>query len=235
MPGGRLTLQDRQRIAAGLAERLGYAEIARTLERPTSTITREVHRNGGPLAYRADRAHRAGESRARRAPAAGAAKSAPVAQAAAYGRDAEAVRAFEEQLTELTARTGLTRMAARILAHLYTTDSGSLTAAELVAHLQVSAASVSKAVGDLEQQQLIRRERDPRSRHDRYHIDGDVWYKAWLASSRMNTTLAQITGQGARILGPDTPAGARLRGTSDFLQYLGQAMLDAAEQWRRDS
>lgn len=66
MPGGRLTQQERQQIALGLADGLAYAEIARRLERPTSTITREVMRNGGPTAYRADLAHRATERRAHR-------------------------------------------------------------------------------------------------------------------------------------------------------------------------
>src|SRR3954471_22526552 len=66
MPGGRLTQQERQQIALGLADDLAYAEIARRLDRPTSTITREVMRNGGPPPYRADLAHRATESRAHR-------------------------------------------------------------------------------------------------------------------------------------------------------------------------
>lgn len=65
MPGGRLTQQERQQIALGLADGLAYAEIARRTGRPTSTITREVMRNGGPAAYRADLAHRATERRAR--------------------------------------------------------------------------------------------------------------------------------------------------------------------------
>ncbi|NUT46387.1 MAG: helix-turn-helix domain-containing protein, partial [Saccharothrix sp.] len=51
MPGGRLTDEDRRDIAAGLALGLGYAEIARRLGRPTSTVTREVIRNGGPGDY----------------------------------------------------------------------------------------------------------------------------------------------------------------------------------------
>lgn len=66
MPGGRLTQQERQQIALGLADGLAYAEIARRLDRPTSTITREVMRNGGPTAYRAEMAHRATERRAHR-------------------------------------------------------------------------------------------------------------------------------------------------------------------------
>ncbi|WP_425569311.1 helix-turn-helix domain-containing protein [Nonomuraea salmonea] len=66
MPEGRLTRQDRQRIAAGLAEGRSYAEIARRLDRPTSTVSREVGRNGGPSDYRPERAHQAAARRARR-------------------------------------------------------------------------------------------------------------------------------------------------------------------------
>src|SRR3954463_1891914 len=66
MPGGRLTQQERQQIALGLADSLAYAEIARRLDRPTSTITREVMRNGGPTGYRADLAHPATATRAHR-------------------------------------------------------------------------------------------------------------------------------------------------------------------------
>ncbi|MFK0259260.1 helix-turn-helix domain-containing protein [Streptomyces sp. NPDC090445] len=47
MPGGRLTHEDRQRIADGLAEGLGYTEIGRRLGRPASTVMREVTRNPG--------------------------------------------------------------------------------------------------------------------------------------------------------------------------------------------
>ncbi|ANZ21079.1 Helix-turn-helix domain [Streptomyces noursei ATCC 11455] len=53
MPGRRLTRAERQQIAAGLAQRLNYADIARRLDRPTSTVSREVARNGGPARYRA--------------------------------------------------------------------------------------------------------------------------------------------------------------------------------------
>src|SRR5687767_15358702 len=93
MPGGRLTQQERRQIAIGLADGLAYAEIARRLDRPTSTITREVMRNGGPTGYRADLAHRATERRTHRrrpAPSRGS-EAAPQP----YGRDADAVREYE--------------------------------------------------------------------------------------------------------------------------------------------
>ncbi|AWS48333.1 hypothetical protein DKM19_10425 [Streptosporangium sp. 'caverna'] len=49
-PGGGLTRQGRRRIAPGRADGLTYAEIARGLDRPTSTITREAMRDGEPSA-----------------------------------------------------------------------------------------------------------------------------------------------------------------------------------------
>ncbi|GAA5768158.1 hypothetical protein Aros01_04666 [Streptosporangium roseum] len=81
------------------------------------------------------------------------------------------------------------------------TDSGSLTSAELVRRLQVSPASISKAVGYLEAQELIRRERDPRRRAERYVIDDSVWYQAMVASARANALLADT----ARYPWPDHP------------------------------
>src|SRR5690242_4873751 len=99
MPGGRLTQQERQQIALGLADGLAYAEIARRLERPTSTITREVMRNGGPTAYRADLAHRATERRAHRRRQA--APRGPQGRAQDQGHDTEAVREYEEAFTTL--------------------------------------------------------------------------------------------------------------------------------------
>jgi DNA-binding transcriptional ArsR family regulator len=226
----RLTYEDRQRIAAGLAEGLAYTEIARRLDRPTSTISREVARNGGPRGYQVDEAQEATLDRARRR----AARSSPPAPTSvdAYGRDPAAVRDFQDRFVALMMVTGLPRMTARVLACLYTTDAGRLTAAELVERLRVSPASVSAAIAALEQQQLVRRERDPRGRRDRYVIDDDVWFRAWIASARMNTVLAEAAREGARILGRRTPAGARMHDTGRFFQHVGVDMIRAAEHWR---
>jgi IS30 family transposase len=66
MVGGRLTLDDRRLIATWLGDGLGYAEIARRLGRPTSTISREVARNSGRSGYHAEEATRVTGERARR-------------------------------------------------------------------------------------------------------------------------------------------------------------------------
>lgn len=229
MPGGRLTQQERQQIALGLADGLAYAEIARRLDRPTSTITREVTRNGGPTAYRADLAHRATERRTHRRRQA--TPRGPQTPPQAHGRDAEAVREYEEVFTTLLMQSGLSKMTARLLTCLYTTDTGSLTASELVRHLQVSPASVSKAITFLESQGLVRRERDER-RRERYVVDDDVWYQSMIASARSNAQLAETARQGVGILGPGTPAAARLENIARFLDLVGESITRAAEQAR---
>ncbi|WP_158891695.1 GbsR/MarR family transcriptional regulator [Amycolatopsis anabasis] len=231
MPGGRLTHQDRRRIASGLAEGLGYAEIARRLGRPTSTITREVMRNGGAADYRADQAHRAAGQRARRRKPVRSPAQPPVLEDT-VGRDPEAVRDFEERFTAVILQTGLPRMAARVLASLYVTDSGCLTAAELVQRLRVSPASISKAIGYLEGDglELVRRERGG-GRRERYIVDDDVWFRAWLASARANDLWADTARQGAAVFGTDTPAGARLDAMAEFFGLVGQDMAGVAELW----
>lgn len=229
MPGGRLTQQERQQIALGLADGLAYAEIARRVDRPTSTVTREVMRNGGPTAYRADLAHRATERRAHRRRQA--APRGQQAQPQAHGRDAEAVREYEETFTTLLMQSGLATMMARVLACLTITDAGSLTAAELVQRLQVSPASISKAIAFLESQGLVRRERDER-RRERYVVDDDVWYQSMMASARATAQLVVTARQGVGILGRGTPAGARLENIARFNDFVSESIARAAEQAR---
>jgi len=230
MPGGRLTQHERQQIALGLADSLAYAEIARRTGRPTSTITREVMRNGGPTAYRADLAHRATERRARRRRQAAPRGAQTPPQP--HGRDAEAVREYEEMFTTVLMASGLSnKMMARVLASLYTTDSGSLTASELAERLQVSRASISKAITFLESQDLVRRERDQR-RRERYIVDDELSYQSVIGSARALARQVEIARQGVRVLGPGTPAAARLENIARFLDFVGESLTRAAEQAR---
>lgn len=230
MAGGRLTQQDRQQIALGLADGLAYAEIARRLDRPTSTVTREVTRNGGPTAYRADLAHRATERRSRRRRQG--ARRRPEGQPRPdTGRDPEAVREYEEMFTTALMSSGLPKMMSRVLVCLYTTDTGSLTASDLVQRLQVSPASVSKAITYLESLDLIRRERDER-RRERYVVDDDLWYRSMIRSARDNARLAETARQGVGVLGRDTPAAVRLENIARYLDFVGESIIRAAEQAR---
>ena len=229
MPGGRLTQQERQQIAVGLAEGLAYAEIARRLDRPTSTITREVMRNGGPAGYRADLAHRATERRAHRRR-----QAAPRGTEAAphlNGRDAEVVREYEETLTTVFMTSGLPKMMSRVLSCLYTTDAGALTSSDLVQRLQVSPASISKAIASLESLELVRRERDEH-RRERYVVDDDLWYQSIIRSARDNDAFVETARKGVAILGPGTPAAIRLESAASFLDFIHDSLIRAAEQAR---
>lgn len=229
MPGGRLTQQERQQIALGLADGLAYAEVARRLDRPTSTITREVMRNGGPTAYRADLAHRATERRTQRRKQVSPRTAEAPPQA--HGRDAEAVRAYEETFTTVLMGSGMPTMMSRVMACLTLTDSGSLTASELAQRLQVSPASISKAITFLESQSFVRRERDER-RRERYVVDDDIWYQSMLASARSIAQIVETAREGVGVLGPQTPAAVRLENVARFLDFVSESISRATEQAR---
>ncbi|MET9268243.1 helix-turn-helix domain-containing protein [Kribbella sp. NPDC003557] len=221
MPGGRLSHQDRLDIAAGLADGLGYAEIARVLQRPTSTVSREVARNGGPGGYRADHAHYATATRARR--------RRPVANGgAAAARAVEPRQAYVERFATMMVDGGLPRMASRVLALLYTSDSRTLTAADLVRLLKVSPASISKAIGYLERVGMVYREPDPVRRLQHYVIAEDVWLKAWEVSARTNHNWAETAAEGVELVGRDTPAGERLTQMAEFFERLSEDMSGGA-------
>ena len=216
MPGGRLTQQDRQRIASGLADGLSYAEIARRLDRTPSTVSREIARNGGPAGYRAELAHRATERRARR--------RTPSAAGAAGSWDGE------DQAVEAAVSTGLPKMVARVLIRLWLTADGRLTAAELARGLGVSPASVSTAVGYLDRQGLVRRE--SLGRRDVYVVDNEAWYRSTVIGVRQTLQAAQIAKESAVRLGLDTAAGAQLAKGGEFLERISLDALESAERWR---
>ncbi|MFI6731961.1 helix-turn-helix domain-containing protein [Nonomuraea sp. NPDC050451] len=223
MSRGRLTQRDRQRIAAGLAEGRSYAEIARRLDRPTSTISREVGRNGGPGGYRPEQAHRATERRARR--------GTPALRFAAGPPDAKG-REVADEVIEMAVGMGLPKMMARVLISLWLNEDGRLTAAELTRGLKVSPASVSLAVTYLIQQGLIGRERDPQRRRDIYVVDDNAWYQSVVISSRQSLEAAELAKAAGETFGLDTPVGRRLAKGGAFLERISLDLLESTERWR---
>jgi DNA-binding MarR family transcriptional regulator len=228
MPGRRLTSADRQRIAAGLARGRDFADIAGELGRSTSTVSREVARNGGPGRYRAELAQLATTHRARRRPHTVQRESPGVPP----GPDPDARIGLITDLTAALIGTGMPRTAAGVLAVLFTAETGSATTAELTGRLRVSPATISLAVGLLEQHGLIRRGRDGRSRRHRYFLDEDAGVRSAAVSVRANQHLAATVLLGAGILGRGTAAGARLAVAGRFLEELGDTVIRFAEQHR---
>ncbi|MEV0264503.1 MarR family transcriptional regulator [Streptomyces sp. NPDC050617] len=242
-----MTQQDRQSIASGLADGRSYAEIARRLHRPTSTISREVARNGGPSGYRPQQAHRATVQRARRGvPSRVRAPGAPGGVAVeekiegktagkTAGRTAEKIaveEAAEGEIIELAVRSGLPRITARIHIDLLLSEDGRRTAAELTRRLGVSPASVSVAVNYLVEQGYVRRERDPRRRRDIYVVDADAPYNAIMISARQTIEVARAAMAAAETFGRDTPVGRRLTREGTFLERVIEDMMTSAERWR---
>ncbi|GLZ00450.1 helix-turn-helix domain-containing protein [Actinoplanes sp. NBRC 103695] len=204
MPGSRLGQDDRRRIAAWLGEGLGYAEIGRRLGRPTSTISREVARNGERDGYQADHV---AVRRPRRKPSA-----------------APPMHGFGEHFAALLTGTGLPRMSARVFVSLLLSDTGSRTAGELARQLRVSPASVSKAVAYLEVMDMLVRTPDAGSRRERYVVADDLWQRAWKTDTTAHADVAAAAQRGARILGARTPAGQRLRRMGEFFGWLSEQM-----------
>jgi predicted transcriptional regulator len=224
MPGGRLTQRERHRIAAGLGDGLSYAEIARRLGRPTSTISREVGRNGGPGGYRPQQAHEETARRARR--------GTPAPPRSAGPPDGTTEREMEEQIVELAVRSGMPRMTARVHVDLLLSEDGRRTAADLARRLKVSPASVSVAVNYLVQQGFVRRERDPRRRRDIYVVDDDAWYHSIVTGGRQTLETVQATMAAAETFGLDSPVGQRLAKSGAFLERVSLDMMESADRWR---
>ncbi|WP_083940292.1 GbsR/MarR family transcriptional regulator [Saccharomonospora saliphila] len=151
----------------------------------------------------------------------------------APARDEEAVRAYIERLGLTLTDIGLQRTAARVFAALTTADSGTMTSAELAEALSISPAAVSGAVRSLEQLGMIAKERRPGERRDHYRLWDDFWYTTFLKRNRMLAIWREVSMEGARTLGPDTPAGGRQAEMADFLAFMIDEMPKLLERWHR--
>ncbi|MET9595115.1 MarR family transcriptional regulator [Streptomyces sp. NPDC006516] len=151
---------------------------------------------------------------------------------AAGGRDEEAVARFVERFAADMAEAGMQRMAARVFAALLAADDGSMTSADLGRQLQISPAAVSGAISYLSQVNMVGRERDPGSRRDRYRLHEEVWYATLAGRDQVMTRWERTLRDGARSLGEDTPAGARLTETAEFFEFLQEELLGILKRWR---
>ncbi len=142
------------------------------------------------------------------------------------------VARFVERFASVLEESGMPRMPSRVFAALLATDSGRATAVELSDGLRVSAAAVSGAVRYLIQTSLISREREPGSRRDVYRLHDDEWYEAIYRREAVLARWVRAVQDGVEAVGPDTPAGARLRDTADFFAFLQTEMPALLERWR---
>ncbi|MEU6810394.1 helix-turn-helix domain-containing protein [Streptomyces sp. NPDC046831] len=153
-------------------------------------------------------------------------------EAGAARRDPEAVSQFVEGFAAQLVEAGMQRMPARVFAALLSSDSGSLTSAELGEQLRVSPAAVSGAVRYLAQQHMVSREREPGSRRERYRVHSNQWYEALTNRDAVLKRWEHALREGVDRLGPGTPAGRRLAETLAFFEFVDGEIAAMMERWR---
>jgi DNA-binding transcriptional ArsR family regulator len=148
--------------------------------------------------------------------------------------DKAAVARFVERFAAILEESGVPRMPARVFVALLSTDSGSLTAAQLAERLQASPAAISGAVRYLTQVSLIGREREPGSRRDRYRVWDDAWYEATLRREHLLARWEESAREGIDVLGAGTAAGERMAESRAFFAFLRREMPALLERWRQE-
>jgi len=137
-----------------------------------------------------------------------------------------------ELIADQFVRGGMPRMPARVFAALLTNDSATLNAADLAEQLTASPAAVSGAVRYLEQVNMVRRSREPGSRKDVFSLGDDFWYEA-MTNRETLSVLRDVFADAAAAIGPRTPAGARLKETQEFFDFVREEMPAMLARWRR--
>ncbi|MFK0296455.1 GbsR/MarR family transcriptional regulator [Streptomyces sp. NPDC090442] len=139
-----------------------------------------------------------------------------------------------ERLAAQFAAIGMSRMSARVYAALLTSPHGALTAAEIGKQLQVSPATVSKAVQYLMQVELVYRSSVPGTRRDRYELGQDLWAEMFGFRNRWLRSLADTTAECVEMVGgEDSEAGARLAKLRDFSEFAAEELASMLERWQR--
>jgi predicted transcriptional regulator len=154
---------------------------------------------------------------------------------AEVSRDPVAVRAFIERFTTQLCQAGFPRTPARIFVAMLTSDASRMNAAELGDLLQISAASVSGGVRYLLQVGLVTAEGEPGSRRLHYRMSTAIWQDVVRLRDRQFTTWAAELRQGADVLGPASPAGARLAETVRYFEFISSEMAGLLARWQADA
>lgn len=138
---------------------------------------------------------------------------------------------YIEKFAAVLVMAGFPPMPARVFVALLVTDSGRLTAAELVDLLQISPAAVSGAVRYLSGLGLVHKERVPGSRREYYRMPGDIWHQLMLDRNQVLTRWAGLLKEGIGLVGADTPAGRRMAGHAGFFEFLAAEMPALMARW----
>jgi len=138
---------------------------------------------------------------------------------------------YTERFASVLVAAGIPAMPARVFVALLVTGSGRLTAAELAEALRVSPAAVSGAVRYLIQLGLVHKERVPGSRRVCYRMPDDVWSDMFRLRDQVMQRWAALVREGVELLGPGTPAGARLAEHAAFFEFVSRELPEVLKRW----
>jgi DNA-binding transcriptional regulator GbsR (MarR family) len=167
--------------------------------------------------------------------AAPAASAEPAARGRGAGRDDGSAGRYTERFAGVLAEAGIPRMPARLFAALLTCDSGRMTAAELAELLQASPAAVSGGVRYLAGVGMVRRESEPGSRRHYYRVPDDVWNEVIRLRDRQMVRWVAVMREGVEVLGPDTPAGARMAESVRYFEFVTAELPLVLARWQERS
>jgi DNA-binding transcriptional regulator GbsR (MarR family) len=145
------------------------------------------------------------------------------------------VRRFIDRFGATLVESGMPRMPALVFVALLASDSGRLTAEELMGQLEVSRAAISGAVRYLGQVNMVVREREPGSRRDVYALPDGSWYGVVAGRERVLDRWIESTRAGIEILGAETAAGARMAESLVFFEFLRSETSAMLERWREQN
>jgi len=138
---------------------------------------------------------------------------------------------YMERFASVMVAAGMPPMPSRVFVALMVTDAGRLTAAELAGMLRISPAAVSGAVRYLIQLGLVHKERVPGSRRDYYRMPDDVWHDMLRLRDQVMTRWTALIREGIDLVGPDTPAGARLASHAAFFDFVAKELSGIQASW----
>jgi len=141
------------------------------------------------------------------------------------------VFAYVERFASVLVAAGIPPMPARVFVALLVADTGRLSAAELAGLLRVSPAAVSGGVRYLIQLGLVHKERVPGSRRDYYRMPEDVWSDMFRLRDQVLHRWTALIREGIELLGPGTPAGARLAEHATFFDFVSGEMPEVLKRW----
>ena len=71
----------------------------------------------------------------------------------------------------------------------------------------------------------------PGSRRDYYRLPDDVWHDMVRLRGQVMARWTALVREGIDLVGPDTPAGARLAGHAAFFEFVAKELPEVLTRW----